>query len=56
MAISACQWLGVAIDLEGHELGKWAGGSYQQHFANFVKAVKSRRPEDLLLDIENGHQ
>ena len=46
---------GVAFDLEGHELGKWAGGSYQQHFANFVKAVKSRRHEDLHLDIENGH-
>ncbi len=46
---------GVAFDYDGHELGKWSGGSYQQHFANFVKAVKSRRHEDLHLDIEDGH-
>jgi predicted dehydrogenase len=45
----------VAYDLDGNELGKWAGGSYQQHFANFVKAVKSRNHEDLHLDIEDGH-
>ncbi|MCE9630163.1 MAG: Gfo/Idh/MocA family oxidoreductase [Planctomycetia bacterium] len=46
---------GVAFDYDGNELGKWSGGTYQQHFANFVKAVKSRNHEDLHLDIEDGH-
>ncbi|MFM8735296.1 MAG: Gfo/Idh/MocA family protein [Pirellulales bacterium] len=46
---------GIALDYDGHELATWDGGSYQQHFANFVKAVKSRRHEDLHLDIEEGH-
>jgi hypothetical protein len=45
----------VAFDYDGHELAAWEGGSYQQHFANFVKGVKSRRQEDLHLDIEDGH-
>jgi predicted dehydrogenase len=46
---------GVAFDSDGNELGKWSGGSYQQHFANFVKAVRSRDHRDLHLDIEDGH-
>jgi len=46
---------GVAYDNDGNELGKWEGGSYQQHFANFVKAIKSRDHKDLHLDIEDGH-
>ena len=46
---------GIAFDYDGNELGKWSGGSYQQHFANFVKAIKSRNHEDLHLDIEDGH-
>jgi len=46
---------GVAYDLDGNELGKWSGGSYQLHFANFVKAIKSRDHRDLHLDIEDGH-
>ncbi len=45
----------AAFDYDGHEIAKWDAGSYQQHFANFVKAVKSRRREDLHLDIEEGH-
>lgn len=45
----------VAFDYDGHELGQWEGGSYQQHFANFITGVKSRRHEDLHLDIEDGH-
>ncbi len=47
---------GVAFDYDGKELGKWKGGSDQDHYNNFVKAFKSRRPEDLHLDIEDGHQ
>ena len=27
----------------------------EDHFQNFVKAVKSRRPEDLNAEIEKGH-
>jgi predicted dehydrogenase len=46
---------GVAFDYDGHELGKWSGGSDQDHYDNFVKAVKSRRREDLHLEIEDGH-
>jgi predicted dehydrogenase len=46
---------GAAFDYDGHELGAWSGGDYQQHFANFVKAIKSRRHEDLHLDIEDAH-
>ena len=46
---------GVAFDLDGHEIGKWSGGSYQQHFANFVDAVRSRDHRRLHLDIEDGH-
>ena len=46
---------GAAFDYEGKQLGAWSGGSYQNHFANFVKAIKSRRHEDLHLDIEDGH-
>jgi predicted dehydrogenase len=45
----------AAFDYDGHELGTWSGGSDDQHYANFVKAVKSRRHEDLHLDIEDGH-
>jgi len=47
---------GVAFDYDGKELGAWKGGSDQNHFDNFVKGVKSRRIEDLHLDIEDGHQ
>ncbi|MFM8290507.1 MAG: Gfo/Idh/MocA family protein [Planctomycetia bacterium] len=46
---------GVAFDYDGQELGKWSGGEYQDHFANFVAAVRSRRHQDLHLDIEDGH-
>ena len=46
---------GVAFDHDGHELGQWDGGQFRQHFSNFVKAIRSRRHEDLHLDIEDGH-
>ena len=46
---------GAAFDYDGNPLGAWSGGTYQQHFANFVKAIRSRRHEDLHLDIEEGH-
>lgn len=46
---------GVAFDYQGNQLGKWSGGAYQAHFANFVKAIRSRNYKDLHLDIEDGH-
>ncbi|HWA99466.1 MAG TPA: Gfo/Idh/MocA family oxidoreductase [Pirellulales bacterium] len=46
---------GVAFDYDGNELGKWSGGDYQAHFANFVSAIRSRNHKDLHLDIEDGH-
>jgi hypothetical protein len=46
---------GVAFDYDGNELGKWSGGEYQAHFANLVKAIRSRDHKDLHLDIEDGH-
>jgi hypothetical protein len=46
---------GVAFDYEGNLLGKWSGGDDQAHYANFIKAVRSRNHKDLNLDIEDGH-
>jgi predicted dehydrogenase len=46
---------GVAFDYDGNELARWAGGTDQLHFANFVAGVRSRNPADLHLDIEQGH-
>jgi len=46
---------GAAFDYDGKQLGAWSGGSYLDHFANFVAAVRSRRHGDLHLDIEDGH-
>lgn len=54
-AIGPSYTSGVAFDYDGKELGKWSGGSYQAHFANFVKAIRSRNHQDLHLDIEDGH-
>ncbi len=45
----------VAFDYAGNQLDKWSGGEYQAHFANFVKAIRSRNHKDLHLDIEDGH-
>ena len=46
---------GAAFTYDGTPLGAWSGGSYRDHFANFVAAVKSRNHADLHLDIEDGH-
>jgi predicted dehydrogenase len=46
---------GVAFDNDGNVIEKWSGGDYQAHFANFVKAIRSRNYQDLHLDIEDGH-
>ncbi len=46
---------GVAYDKAGKEVAKFAGGSDQLHFDNFVKAVRSRKVEELNCDIAEGH-
>jgi predicted dehydrogenase len=43
----------TAHDKDGSELKKWEGS--ENHFANFIKAVHSRRIEDLNADILEGH-
>jgi len=46
---------GVAVDLKGEVLKKFSGGGDQAHFDNFVKAVRSRKREDLNGEILEGH-
>jgi predicted dehydrogenase len=46
---------GVAYDKDGKEIARFSGGGDQNHFDNFVKAVRSRRHEDLNCDIAEGH-
>ncbi len=46
---------GMAFDASGKELAKFQNGGDDHHFANFVKAVRSRNHEDLNADIEEGH-
>ncbi len=42
-----------AVDKQGVELKKFSGSS--SHFANFIAAVRSRKPSDLHADILEGH-
>jgi predicted dehydrogenase len=46
---------GAAFNKEGEQIERFRGGEYKDHFANFVKAVRSRRHEDLHADILEGH-
>ena len=46
---------GVAYDKDGKETAKFGGGNDQLHFDNFVKAVRSRKHEELNCDIAEGH-
>jgi hypothetical protein len=43
----------VAYDKAGNELKRWKGSA--DHFKNFLKAVRSRRREDLNADVLEGH-
>jgi predicted dehydrogenase len=45
----------IAFDKNGVELQRWTGGSDQNHFDNFVQAVRSRRREAQNGEIEEGH-
>ena len=42
------------FDNDGKQIKSFNGGG--NHYANFVKAVRSRKVEDLNADIEEGHQ
>src|SRR5262245_34643448 len=44
---------GVAYSNDGEVLGRFSGGG--DHFGNFIRAVRSRRREDLHADILEGH-
>jgi predicted dehydrogenase len=46
---------GVAYDKSGSQLAKFSGGGDQFHFDNFIKAVRSRKVEDLNCDVADGH-
>jgi len=46
---------GVALDRDRNVVKEFKGGRYGDHFANFIKAVRSRRHEDLAADILEGH-
>ena len=46
---------GVVYDKAGKEVAKFSGGGDQNHFDNFVKAVRSRKREDLNCDVAEGH-
>jgi hypothetical protein len=43
----------LLFDLEGKQLKSYASGG--DHFANFIQAVRSRKPADLTADIQEGH-
>jgi predicted dehydrogenase len=46
---------GVAYDKDGKKITQFSGGKDQLHFDNFVKAVRSRKHEELNADISEGH-
>jgi predicted dehydrogenase len=47
---------GMVFDKKGNKTDKvFSGGGDSHHFANFVKAVRSRKHEDLNADILEGH-
>ncbi len=43
----------IAYDAAGKEIRRWSKGA--DHYANFIAAVRSRRPHDLNAEIEEGH-
>jgi predicted dehydrogenase len=43
----------IAFDRQGQEIKKWSGAD--DHFLNFVQAVRSRKVRDLNSDILEGH-
>jgi hypothetical protein len=43
----------IAYDLDGTVIQEWKGGG--NHYANFLKAVASRNPDDLNAEVQEGH-
>ena len=46
---------GTQFDKDGNKVKDFGGGGDDNHFGNFVKAVRSRNIEDLNADILQGH-
>ncbi len=46
---------GVIFDKDGNKVSEYKEGDDKHHFANFLKAVRSRAIADLSADIEEGH-
>lgn len=46
---------GTQFDKDGNKVKDFGGGGDDNHFGNFVKAVRSRKIEDLNADILQGH-
>jgi predicted dehydrogenase len=46
---------GAAFDKDGGKVAEFSGGGDENHFENFLKAVRSRKLSDLNADIEEGH-
>jgi hypothetical protein len=44
------------FDPKGNLVRAFEGGKSENHFANFLRAVRSRKQTDLAADIEEGHQ
>jgi hypothetical protein len=53
VATQGSEFGAVAYDLDGNEIRRFTGP--ENHFANFLAAVRSRRREDLNADILEGH-
>jgi hypothetical protein len=43
----------TAFDNDGKQIKQWKGD--EDHFENFIRAVRSRKVSDLYADIEEGH-
>ena len=54
--VVATYYSGTAFDKAGNKVREFTGnGEDANHFANFLKAVRSRKAADLNADIEDGH-
>lgn len=55
-AVSTSNYSTTAVfDNDGQMVKKFTGGGMQDHFNNFVDAVRSREVEDLTADVAEGH-
>jgi predicted dehydrogenase len=54
-AVSPSYEGGTIFDKDGKEVTKFFDGDDKNHYANFLKAVRSRKLADLNADIEEGH-